>query len=171
MSNVPTDTVDVSPDDLRRLAALLEKHNLTELRYEQGETRVTLRTAAYFRQQGATAAVTLAAAPGLPTDENPFAEAEQLSDDDSDSFAGGAASGVRIEAPIMGVFYRSASPSDPAFVEVGDAVEVGQAVGLIEAMKVFSEVKSEVAGIVREIPVVNKSLVQPGDALVILSTE
>jgi acetyl-CoA carboxylase biotin carboxyl carrier protein len=82
-----------------------------------------------------------------------------------------ASPGIRIEAPIMGVFYRSASPADPPFVEVGDSVEVGQVVGLIEAMKVFSEVKSESAGTVRAIPTTNRALVQPGDALMILDTE
>lgn len=164
MSHSSTDTTDVSPDDLRRLAELLEKHDLTELRYEQGDVRVTLRTAAYFRQQGATvSAIPMAASPAEPADD------VVLDGDGSGDDSEVAAPGVRIEAPIMGVFYRSASPADPPFVEVGDSVEVGQAVGLIEAMKVFSEVKSDFAGTVREIPVTNKALVQPGDALVILN--
>ncbi|MBC8136483.1 MAG: hypothetical protein H8F28_11400 [Fibrella sp.] len=167
MSYAPTDTADVSPDDLRQLAALLEKHDLTELRYEQGDVRVTLRTAAYFRQQGT--AVTIAsngiasAAEDFSADVAPEFEATDMPDVGTP--------GVRIEAPIMGVFYRSASPTDPPFVEIGDSVEVGQAVGLIEAMKVFSEVRSESAGVVREIPATNKALVQPGDALIILDAE
>lgn len=167
MSQSPIDTTDVSPDDLRQLAALLEKHDLTELRYEQGDVRVTLRTAAYFRQQGVAVPVAsgfTASHGDLPPDTAPeFEDVEDVTET--------TAPGVRIEAPIMGVFYRSASPSDPPFIEVGDSVEVGQAVGLIEAMKVFSEVKSEVAGVVREIPVTNKALVAPGDALVILDAE
>ena len=161
MSQSPTDTDDVTPDDLRQLAALLEQHNLTELRYEQGDVRVTLRTAAFFRQQGTTTAVATAQ-PSLTPSDGAY-ETEE-----ADEVEAPVAPGIRIEAPIMGVFYRSASPSDPAFVEVGDTVEVGQAVGLIEAMKVFSEVRSDSAGIVREIPVTNKALVQPGDALIIL---
>lgn len=163
----------VSPDDLQKLAALLQKHDLTELRYEQGDTRVTLRTAAYFRQQ-----TPVAVAPGIVASSGFAAPAEAgVSPDDVSEEVGGeeaqdeATDGVAIEAPIMGVFYRSASPSDPPFVEVGDSVAVGQAVGLIEAMKVFSEVKAETAGIVRAIPVANKSLVQPGDTLMVLGGE
>lgn len=165
MSNASTDTSDVSPDDVRRLATLLEKHDLTELRYEQGDVRVTLRTAAFFRQQGVgfTAAVPLGSSAGAET------AGEIAPEDEADEITAETdAPGARIEAPIMGVFYRAASPGDPPLVEVGDSVEVGQAVGLIEAMKVFSEVKSDVAGVVRTIPAANKALVQPGDALMIL---
>ena len=161
MSNAPT---DVSPDDLRRLVALLKKHDLTELRYEQGTVRVTLRTAAYFRQQG-----TPPASPAVTTAPGDH-QSDEYEPDEAAEVTTIAVPSVRIEAPIMGVFYRTATPGDPPFVEVGDAVEVGQAVGLIEAMKVFSEVRSEVAGTVREIPAAHKGLVQPGDALMILDT-
>lgn len=167
VTNEPTtaisDTADVSPDDLRRLTALLEKYDLTELRYEQDDVRVTLRTATYFRQQSGTGgAVMLAAAPSV------LADTDGSEESDDETPVADNAPGVRIEAPIMGVFYRTASPSDPPFVEVGDTVEEGQVVGLIEAMKVFSEIKSENAGIVRSIPIAHKALVQPGDALIVL---
>ena len=68
----------------------------------------------------------------------------------------------------MGVFYRSPSPGAPAFVEVGEPVEVGQPIGMIEAMKVFSEVLSEHAGLVKALVAENGTLVQPGDPLVTL---
>jgi acetyl-CoA carboxylase biotin carboxyl carrier protein len=64
------------------------------------------------------------------------------------------------------VFYRASSPDAPALVEVGDSIEVGTEVGLIEAMKVFSPIPSEIAGVVVEIPAVNGTLVHEGDALV-----
>jgi acetyl-CoA carboxylase biotin carboxyl carrier protein len=68
----------------------------------------------------------------------------------------------------MGVFYRAPAPGEPSFIEVGDIIEVGQPIGMIEAMKVFSEVLAEMAGTVLEIPAKNGALVQPGDALVLL---
>ncbi len=66
----------------------------------------------------------------------------------------------------MGVFYRAPAPDAPAFVEVGDVIEVGTEVGLIEAMKVFSPIPSEVAGEVVEIPGQNGKLVREGEVLV-----
>ena len=76
--------------------------------------------------------------------------------------------GTPVKAPIMGVYYRSPSPGEPAFVDVGDHVAVGDPIGTIEAMKVFSEVISEVAGVIVSIPAENGKLVHSGDSLVVI---
>jgi acetyl-CoA carboxylase biotin carboxyl carrier protein len=76
--------------------------------------------------------------------------------------------GTPVKAPIMGVYYRSPSPGEPAFVEVGDHVDVGDPIGTIEAMKVFSEVISEVAGVIIAIPAENGKLVHAGDSLLVI---
>jgi acetyl-CoA carboxylase biotin carboxyl carrier protein len=68
-------------------------------------------------------------------------------------------------APLTGTFYRSESPDAPPLVEVGDTVEEGQKIGLIEAMKVFSEVVADCAGVVLEFAVQNGRLVQRDDVL------
>ncbi len=68
----------------------------------------------------------------------------------------------------MGIFYRSPAPGVPSFVEVGDTIEKDQPIGMIEAMKVFSEVLADRAGTIAAIPAENGKLVQPGDALVLL---
>lgn len=160
---------DLSPDDLRWLARLVEENGLSELRYEEGGLRVTLRTVAYearWRPQAAPQQTFSLAPPA------PFASADEDAYDDEDAPEPPApvveAAGIRIEAPVMGVFYRAPKPGEPSFVEVGDVVEVGEPVGMIEAMKVFSEVVAEVGGRVREITAKNGALVQPGDALIIL---
>ena len=70
-----------------------------------------------------------------------------------------------IVAPLTGTFYRSESPDAPPLVEVGDTVEEGQKIGLIEAMKVFSEVVADQAGVVAEIVVQNGRLVQRDEVL------
>lgn len=72
---------------------------------------------------------------------------------------------VAMESPMVGVFYRSPSPEDPAFVNVGDVIQVGQTVGLIEAMKVYSELPSEVSGRIVEILGENGKLVKQGQPL------
>jgi acetyl-CoA carboxylase biotin carboxyl carrier protein len=84
--------------------------------------------------------------------------------------AGGPASppdpGIAVVAPLTGVFYTSSSPSSPPFAEVGDAIQAGQVVCIVEAMKVFNEIKSEVSGTVSAIVAQNGQLVQKGDALI-----
>lgn len=74
--------------------------------------------------------------------------------------------GIAIVAPLTGVFYISPSPSSPPFVEVGDTVQAGQVVCIVEAMKVFNEIKSEVSGTVLAIVAQNGQLVQKGEALI-----
>ena len=73
--------------------------------------------------------------------------------------------GVRVESPMVGVFYRSASPGSPAFVEVGDVVTVGQTICLLEAMKLFNELKAEHDGRVKAIHVENGQPVEFGQLL------
>jgi acetyl-CoA carboxylase biotin carboxyl carrier protein len=72
---------------------------------------------------------------------------------------------VPVAAPLTGVYYEAASPTSPPFVHVGDVVQIGQVVALIEAMKVFNEVTAEVAGRVVAIVATNGAVVQKGDAL------
>ncbi len=73
--------------------------------------------------------------------------------------------GVRIESPMVGVFYRSSSPGSPALVEVGDVVQVGQTVCVLEAMKLFNELKAEHDGRVKAIHVENGQPVEFGQLL------
>jgi len=73
---------------------------------------------------------------------------------------------VAIVAPLTGVFYSSPSPSSASFVEVGQSVQAGQVVCIVEAMKVFNEIKSEVSGTVVSMVAKNGQLVQKGEALI-----
>lgn len=73
-----------------------------------------------------------------------------------------------IRAPLVGVFYRAPTPDAPSYVDVGDWVEPGQTVGLIEAMKVFSEITGEVEGRVVAIPAGSGELVAAGQVLMVV---
>ena len=75
---------------------------------------------------------------------------------------------VAVESPTVGVFYRSASPDSPPLIEVGDRIEDGQVIGMLEAMKVFSEIVSDHAGVVVEIVARNGALVRQGEVLLYL---
>ncbi|MDR3710972.1 MAG: acetyl-CoA carboxylase biotin carboxyl carrier protein subunit [Capsulimonadaceae bacterium] len=72
---------------------------------------------------------------------------------------------VAIESPMVGTFYRAQTPSDPPFVKEGDVITIGQPIGLIEAMKVYSEIPAEIAGRVVEFMAGNGQLVQLGQPL------
>lgn len=75
---------------------------------------------------------------------------------------------VPLPSPMVGVFYQAPSPGEPNFVEIGDRVERGQTIGLIEAMKVFNEITAEASGTVVEIPASNGQLVETGMPLMLL---
>jgi len=72
---------------------------------------------------------------------------------------------IRVEAPMVGTFYRAAQPGAPPFVEEGDAVTPGQTLCILEAMQLMNEVKAEVEGVVRTIHVQNGQSVEYGQAL------
>ena len=72
---------------------------------------------------------------------------------------------VLIKSPMVGTFYRAPAPEAPAFVEIGQDVEIGQVVCIIEAMKLMNEIKAEVAGRVAEVLVENGAPVEYGQPL------
>lgn len=75
---------------------------------------------------------------------------------------------VVIKAPMMGIFYRAASPSSPPFVKEGDTVKAGDVLCLIEAMKVFNDVKSELSGTVLKFCLENGKSVKVGQDLLVI---
>ena len=72
---------------------------------------------------------------------------------------------TRVESPMVGVFYRAPDPEAPAFVDVGDTVVPGQVLCILEAMKLFNELKAETSGVVRAIHVENAQPVEYGELL------
>ena len=70
-----------------------------------------------------------------------------------------------VRSKWVATFYRAPSPQAPSFVEVGDHVEVGQTLGILEMMKMMNELQADVAGVVREILVENGATVQYGEPL------
>ncbi len=77
---------------------------------------------------------------------------------------------IPITAPMVGTFYRAPKPDTPPFVSEGDAIEPGQTVCVIEAMKLFNEIQSEVKGRVARILVENASPVEYGQPLILVDT-
>lgn len=145
-------------EEIKKLVKLVEEHQLAEITVEEGSLIITVKGAADVVQPAAHAEPT-SPQPTAVTQHAPAPEPTHEATPENI---------VKIEAPMVGVFYRSPSPDMPPFVEVGDTIEVGQTIGLIEAMKVFSEIPSEVAGEVVDIPAQNVKLVQQGETLVVV---
>ena len=76
--------------------------------------------------------------------------------------------GHAIKSPMVGTFYRSASPGAKAFVEIGDSVQVGDPLCIIEAMKLMNEIEADRAGVVKAILAENGQAVEYGQPLVII---
>ena len=72
----------------------------------------------------------------------------------------------KITAPLVGTYYSSSKPGDPPFIKVGDSIEPGQILCIIEAMKIFNEIESEVSGVVKEVLVVDSTPVEYGQAII-----
>jgi acetyl-CoA carboxylase biotin carboxyl carrier protein len=88
--------------------------------------------------------------------------------DKTESIQSNASNQITIKSPMIGTFYRSPSPDKPAFINVGDEIFVGQVVCVIEAMKLFNEIESEVSGRVVKILVDNANPVEYDQPLFLL---
>lgn len=137
-------------DTIRELAALLDETGLTEIEYEAGDVRVRVS-----RQSGGI----VAPAPA-PAAVAPVAEATPKAADASHPGA--------VTSPMVGTVYLAPEPGAPNFVAVGDSVQEGQTLMLVEAMKTFNEIKAPCGGIVRDIAIENGTPVEYGELLLIL---
>jgi oxaloacetate decarboxylase (Na+ extruding) subunit alpha len=133
---------------VRRLVRLLEESDAGELTVEEDGVRITVRR----RESGPSQAAPLLAAPvaAAPAPPAPVSPPSDV---------------VLVESPMVGNFYRSSSPDKDPFVEVGDRVEVGQTLCILEAMKLFNEFKSDHAGTVRKVLVDDAQPVEFGQPL------
>ena len=139
--------------DLQRLETLLDlliAKNVSEFSYEDEEVNLSLRIGGV----PAAAAPVVVAAPSAPVAAPSPA-----------SQAPAPAPGHVVSSPMVGTFYRSASPDAPPYAEVGASVRKGQVLCIIEAMKLMNEIESDVDGVVVEVLVQNGQPVQFGQPL------
>ncbi len=145
---------------IRRLVQLMKDHDLAEVDLEQGEQRIRLR------RGGATGEVVY---------QQPPQQQPQVSQPAAAADATGPATAedsqmAVIKSPIVGTFYTASGPDSDAFVKVGDHVGPESTVCIVEAMKVFNEIPSEVSGKVAAILVANGDPVEFGQPLVKVDT-
>jgi len=139
-------------EEIAKIIKLLEDRNLAEFELEIEGFKIKLRKNAPAMSPSAAALQGPAYPQGAPA-----AGAE----------SGPAAQGnlVFVTSPIVGTFYRAASPASPPFIEVGDPVKKKQTLCIVEAMKLMNEIESDADGIVREIFVENGKPVEYGQKL------
>lgn len=147
--------------EIQELLKLINKLELTEFKMKDGEFELSVRTKNY--EKGSKQQPTLVSPPQqqvipMPSVQQPFvppatppatpapepAKAENKPapgppKEDNKNY-------LEIKSPIVGTFYRSSSPDKPPYIKVGDSVEQGQVVCIVEAMKLFNEIESEISG-------------------------
>jgi len=140
---------------LKELVKLMVENDLTELDLQDKEETVALRRGQPGTVLASQPVVHAAApsAPAVPASVAAAAPAEAPQAADSDEGF------IVIESPMVGTFYSSPNPDSPAFVKVGDPISADSVVCLVEAMKVFNEIKAETSG------TVHKCLVESGQAV------
>ncbi len=148
-------------EEIKTLTDLMVENNLSEIVIRDGEKRILLRRGAkpepaqpsmHMVQAPPPSAPAPQAAPAQPLAAAPVVPAE------TDTT-------LSIKSPMVGTFYASPDPESPVFVKVGDVVTPDTVVCIIEAMKVFNEIKAEVAGTIESIEVTNGGPVEFGQVI------
>jgi acetyl-CoA carboxylase biotin carboxyl carrier protein len=148
--------------EIRALIEIFERSSLTELTLERGGARLTLR------REGVRAPAQQPPAQGTPsepTEPHPYPPLRERRGAGSEV---SATNGHVITSPLVGTFYRRPAPTEPPYVEIGDRVEKGDTLCIIEAMKVMNEIKAEHAGVVEKILVEDGKPVEYGQPLMVI---
>lgn len=134
--------------EIQNLIRFVAKSGATEVKLEMDDFKITIKTTdagttetTYIQQVPVTSALPQAAAalPATPSASTPVAAQETTVVDENSKF-------ITIKSPIIGTFYRKPAPDKEAFAEVGKTIKAGDVVCVIEAMKLFNEIESEISG-------------------------
>lgn len=139
--------------EIQNLIKFVAKSGASEVKLETGDVKITIKTGSDEKETTIVQQVPMgnqmpqqqmpvqqqAPAPAQENAPAPAAEEKKTSDEDNKNY-------VTIKSPIIGTFYRKPSPDKPTFVEVGDSIKEGDVLCVIEAMKLFNEIESEVSG-------------------------
>lgn len=144
--------VEMDLDKIKELIATLEESSIAEITIEEGDTRITVRKSG--EPEGGAAGAGIPAMGGA----GKAAAAAAAEEEEASNYH-------VVKSPMVGTFYRAASPTSDPFVEEGDEVKEGQTLCILEAMKLMNEVTCEVDGIVRRVLVDNAKPVEYGQKL------
>ena len=143
---------------VKKLIELLEESGIAEIEINEGEESV--RISRYSTTAPAAPIQQYAPAPAAPAPA-PAAQTESASESP-------AVLGHTVNAPMVGTFYTASAPGSPDFVKVGDSVNEGDTVCIIEAMKILNQIEADISGTVKAILVENAQPVEFGQPLIVI---
>src|SRR5271168_575917 len=143
----------MSNEEIKQLVQLVIDSGIAEIEVQRGQDRVRIRRAPTPAPQSVRSMDVFVPPPAPATQDGATPR----------TVAGGDE--VTVKSPIVGTYYDSPKPGDPPFVRVGDSVEPGQVLCIIESMKLMNEIEAEVAGIVVSKLMENARPVEYGEAL------
>ena len=143
--------------EIKELIRLVAESGVSEVEVERGDFKVSIKKAeektTIIQQVAAPVTHTIEAAPIASAPANTIHMPAVTS-------APAASNLITIKSPMIGTYYKTPSPDKPAFVNIGDEIKVGQVLCIVEAMKLFNEIESEVSGKIVKILVENASPVE-----------
>jgi len=140
----------IDTEALNQALKVMEKGNLVEFLYEQKDIKIQLKKAGAY--SGPVSMPQASPVVSYPGEAVSGAAAEPKEEDNPNL--------VVVKSPMVGTFYRAPSPESPPFANVGDMVEAGKTLCIIEAMKIMNEIKAETSGRVKEILVENAQAIE-----------
>jgi acetyl-CoA carboxylase biotin carboxyl carrier protein len=159
----------VTIEEIRELIALANETGVAELEVQRGEDRVRIRRAGFVNPQeivaGPAAGGHVAAPPAIAAPHAAPHAAPQTAHEPPPKPAGPDPDLILVKSPIVGTFYESPSPGSAPFVRMGERVQPGKVLCIIESMKLMNEIEAETSGIVESRLVMNGQPVEYGEAL------
>lgn len=152
--------------EMKEMIQLMNENNLTELELEKDGLKIRLKKSMAGSQEPVFYESVVSAPPGLMHVKEAMAK-EAVDSKESSRQAAATAKNL-IKSPMVGTFYAAPAPDAAPFVQAGAAVDVGQVVCIIEAMKLMNEIKSEIKGKVKEVLVKNGEPVEFGQPLFVV---
>jgi len=154
-------------NDIRRLVKLVESSGIEEIEIGEGESklRITKHAASTAGSAPAMMPYPFPSGYGMPTMGQSSAPTASDAPASSAIVAAPAKKLHEVQSPMVGTFYRAPSPEAPVYAQVGDQVKAGQALCIIEAMKLMNEIEADVSGRVTEILVENGQPVEFGQTM------
>ena len=158
--------------EIHDLVKLIDNSQIAEFKLEQGDFSITIRSKDFFKGKGTTQFVTSVPSPSpaipapsvSPVEASPVAKTEKtekVSEEKNSKY-------IEFKSPMVGTFYRKPSPDKEVFVKVGDKVNKGDVVCIIEAMKLFNEIECEISGTVVKVLADDQTPVEFDQALFLI---